>query len=219
MPGFHHPVTGALGSNREAIQLAGKSNREVADVDHLLDLAKPLLHDFARLKRDQPSQGLLAPAQLLAEQADQFTPSWCGNVTPGPEGFNRSRDLRLQLGGRIAAYMPKNRPIDRAVHRQVTARNIVGRNPERFQCIGYQACLRFPVPDASCWVFPNRNRTYLPFNAAARIPDKVAVGVIWSGSVTISISAGLPEAIAASKASLNADVCRTVAPKQPKARA
>src|SRR5699024_12006436 len=41
---------------------------EVADVDHLLDLAQALRGDLADLDRDQPAERLLVGAQLLAEQ-------------------------------------------------------------------------------------------------------------------------------------------------------
>jgi len=42
MPGFHHPVPGTLDSDCETVQLTRQANGEVADGDHLLDLAQPL---------------------------------------------------------------------------------------------------------------------------------------------------------------------------------
>jgi hypothetical protein len=42
MPGLHHPVLGPLGGDGEAEQLARQADGEVADVDHLLDLAQAL---------------------------------------------------------------------------------------------------------------------------------------------------------------------------------
>src|SRR3546814_6874803 len=72
MPGLHHPVARALGRDGQAIELTGEPDGEVADVDHLLDLAQPLLEDLAVLQADQPAERLLVGAQLLGEQPDEF---------------------------------------------------------------------------------------------------------------------------------------------------
>ena len=49
VPGLHQPVPGPLGGHRAAVQLPRQADREVADVDHLLDLAEGLGGDLADL--------------------------------------------------------------------------------------------------------------------------------------------------------------------------
>lgn len=53
MPLFVHAVAGTLGVDREPIELARETDREVADIDHLLHLAVSLGADFAHLEGDQ----------------------------------------------------------------------------------------------------------------------------------------------------------------------
>ena len=48
--------SGALGVHGQAVELARETDREVADVDHLLDLAQALGQDLAHLQRDQPAE-------------------------------------------------------------------------------------------------------------------------------------------------------------------
>jgi hypothetical protein len=56
MPGFHHAVLGALGGQREAVELARQADREVADVDHFLHFARAFGRDLAGLQRDEAAQ-------------------------------------------------------------------------------------------------------------------------------------------------------------------
>ncbi len=97
MPGFHHPVLGALGGQREAVELAREADREVADVDHFLHLAPRLGRHLAGLERDQPAEVALGRAQFLAEQPHQFAAPRRRHRAPGLEGRMRARD---GLGGR-----------------------------------------------------------------------------------------------------------------------
>jgi hypothetical protein len=53
VPLFHQAMVAALRLDRQAVELAGQPNCEVADVDHLLHLAKGFGQDFARLQRNQ----------------------------------------------------------------------------------------------------------------------------------------------------------------------
>src|SRR5215475_2364366 len=73
MPAFHHPMLAALGRDRQAIELTGKPDREVTDVNHLLDLAKAFRHDLANLDRNEPAKSLLVDAQLIAEKPYDLT--------------------------------------------------------------------------------------------------------------------------------------------------
>src|SRR5690606_29476263 len=59
----------------------------------------------------------------------------------------------------------------------------------------------------------------LAFSASARMPDKVARGVIASGSILTSMTAGLPDARVRSSAGSNSAVAVTHSPCAPYARA
>ena len=72
MPALHHPVLGALGGDRQAVELARQADGEVADVDHFLNFAEALGHDLADLDRHQAAKLRLVCAKLLAEKSDEF---------------------------------------------------------------------------------------------------------------------------------------------------
>ena len=57
VPRLHQPVAGPLAGDRQAVQLPGEADGEVADVDHLLDLAAALGADLAGLDRDRARRG------------------------------------------------------------------------------------------------------------------------------------------------------------------
>ncbi len=65
-------MVGALGLDRQAVELARQADGEVADVDHLLHFAEPLGLDLADFDRHQPAELGLGGAQFLAEQADEL---------------------------------------------------------------------------------------------------------------------------------------------------
>ena len=90
MPLLDHPVIGPLAGDGQAIELARQADREVADVDHLLDLAEALLDDLAGFERDQPRERLLGGAQLLAKQPHQLAPARRRNGPPFDECFVRA---------------------------------------------------------------------------------------------------------------------------------
>ena len=98
MPGFHHPVLGALGGDRQAVELARQADGEIADVDHLLHFAQAFRGDLADLDRNEPAERGLGGAQFLAEQADQFAALRRRHGTPFEEGLMRRFDRRLRLG-------------------------------------------------------------------------------------------------------------------------
>src|SRR5271168_3896818 len=53
MPLLVHAMQRALALNRQAVELPGKANGEVGDVDHLLDLALAFSKDLAHLECNQ----------------------------------------------------------------------------------------------------------------------------------------------------------------------
>ena len=69
MPSLHHPVVGALGRDGAAVELPRQSDGEIADIDHLLDLAEALGHDLAGLERHEQAEIILGGAQFLAREA------------------------------------------------------------------------------------------------------------------------------------------------------
>ena len=69
VPGLHQPVAGALGGYRLAVELAGEADGEVADVDHLLDLAERLGGDLADLQADQGGEVLLVLGRAARRSA------------------------------------------------------------------------------------------------------------------------------------------------------
>ena len=82
MPRLGEAVARALRRDRAAVELAGEADREVADVDHLLHLAEPLLRDLPDLERHERAERLLLAAQLLAEQAHELAAVRPGEVAP-----------------------------------------------------------------------------------------------------------------------------------------
>jgi hypothetical protein len=64
-------VAGALGADRPAVELPRQADGELADVDHLLDLAGRLGGDLADLDAHQGGEVGLVLAQQLAEAAHQ----------------------------------------------------------------------------------------------------------------------------------------------------
>ena len=72
----------ALAGDGKAIELARKTDGEVADVDHLLDLAEALLDDLAALDRDEARQRFFGRPKLFAEKADEIAPARRGNRSP-----------------------------------------------------------------------------------------------------------------------------------------
>ena len=62
-------MAGALGGDGETVKLARETDREIADVDHLLHFAEAFLQDLAGFERDEAAQRILVGAQFLAEQS------------------------------------------------------------------------------------------------------------------------------------------------------
>ena len=92
MPRLREPVAGTLGRDRAAVELAREADGEVADVDHLLHLAEPLLRDLPDLERHERAERLLLAAQLLAEQPHELAAMRAGQVAPGDERLGGAGD-------------------------------------------------------------------------------------------------------------------------------
>ena len=88
-----------LGRHRPPVELAREADREVADVDHLLDLAERLGRDLAGLDRDQLGDVGLVLGQQRAEALDERAAHGRGHDAPARKrlagGGDRGRDLVL----------------------------------------------------------------------------------------------------------------------------
>ena len=112
VPLLDHPVVGPLAGDGQAIELARQADGEVADVDHLLDLAEAFLDDLAGLQRHQPGKRLLGGAQFLAEQPDQLAAPRRRDRAPLEERVCGMRAGRRDIIGRR-----RTRPIRSAARR------------------------------------------------------------------------------------------------------
>ena len=121
MPGFHHAVLGALGGQREAVELAREADREVADVDHFLHFARAFGRDLAGLQRDEAPEVALGGAQLFAEQAHQLAAARGRHAAPGLEGFVRAADGGGGFGRRGLRHLCDDLAADGRAHRQRAA--------------------------------------------------------------------------------------------------
>jgi hypothetical protein len=86
MPRLHHPVIAALRRNGAPVQLARQPDGEVADIDHLLDLAKALRDDLAGLERHETAEILLGGPQFFRKSPHQLAAAWRGNSPLSVEG-------------------------------------------------------------------------------------------------------------------------------------
>ena len=102
MPLLHQPVLGALADDGEAVELPRQAEREVADVDHLLDLALALGEDLAGLEGDQPAEVALGAAKLVAEQAHELAAPRRRHAAPLLERGLRGAD-RLRAPARCSS--------------------------------------------------------------------------------------------------------------------
>ena len=87
MPLLHHAVLGALGGDGQAVELAGKADGEVADINHLLHFAFAFGEDLAGFECDEASEVALGLAQGVAELADDFAAFGGGKELPFLEGL------------------------------------------------------------------------------------------------------------------------------------
>ena len=147
VPGFGQPVAGAFGGDGASVELAGQADREVADVDHLLDLAERLGADLARLDGDQIGQ--VAPCGRAAARPARRTSSprrAARAVAPGEEGRGGRRWHRVGVGRVSPAARSKRlspvigvRAVQAAARRRRSRRRAPGRSrarPRRSSVVG-----------------------------------------------------------------------------------
>ncbi len=92
MPLLHHSVLRPLRRDRAAVEHPRLADREVGDVDHLLDFAVALRLDLAVLERDERAECVLVLAQERPERAHGVAALRRGNVAPPARGRDRRGD-------------------------------------------------------------------------------------------------------------------------------
>ena len=102
-----------LGRDGQAVQLPREADREIADVDHLLDLAEALGEDLAAFERDKAAERLLVRPQRLAEPADEFAAARGRHHAPVLEGGLRATDGSCDVGRRGGVHAPDQAAVDR----------------------------------------------------------------------------------------------------------
>ena len=112
MPRLREAVARALRRDRAAVELPREPDREVADVDHLLHLAEPLLRDLPDLERHERAERLLLAAQLLAEQAHELAAMRCRERRASPRRRSTARAIAASVA---AASRARDRPISSPV--------------------------------------------------------------------------------------------------------
>ena len=97
MPGLGEAMARALGGDAEAVQLARESDREVADVNHLLHFTQCLGADLAGLDLHESREIVLVPAEFFAEEADHLATARSGNITPRREDVGREGERGIDV--------------------------------------------------------------------------------------------------------------------------
>ena len=95
MPVFVHAMLGALGLHGEAVQHARLADREIGDVDHLLNFAVALGLDLAVLERHEAPERVLVQSQFLGDQPDDLAALGRRHGAPLPGGLDRRREHAL----------------------------------------------------------------------------------------------------------------------------
>ena len=81
------------------MELTRQADGEVADVDHLLNLAQPLGRHLAGFQGHQPAQILFGGAQFVADQGDQPAALRRRHQPPAGEGIGGAADGGARLVG------------------------------------------------------------------------------------------------------------------------
>ena len=115
MPALRHEPVARRAPKRivQTVELARQADREVADVDHLLDLAQGLGLDLADFQADQGGQVAFMLGQQLAETLHDRAAGRGRHHSPGPEGLVGPLDGCVDAGGGGPAHGPQQAAVDR----------------------------------------------------------------------------------------------------------
>lgn len=106
-------MPGPFRSDGQTVELAGKADREVTNVDHFLDLTEALLKNLSGLERHQAAKGLLVPAKLVAEKPDELSAARRRDISPVLKGVLG----RGQFGSGGLGCISGHRRDDRSINR------------------------------------------------------------------------------------------------------
>ena len=82
-----HSVFSSFAVHSQSIQLAGKPNGEIRNINHLLNLALALGKDFAHFKRDKPAQALFIFTKFIANLPDDLSSFGSRYHSPGSKSL------------------------------------------------------------------------------------------------------------------------------------
>ena len=105
MPLLVHAVLGPFGVHGEAVQHARLSDREIGDIDHLLDFAVALGLDLAVFQRYQAAERIFVLAQFLAHEPHRLAALRRRHLAPRGGGGNRRGHHMLVVRERGAAHL------------------------------------------------------------------------------------------------------------------
>ena len=120
VPGLHQPVVGSLGRHRAPVELARQPDREVADVDHLLNLAERLGRDLPGLDRDQLGDVGLVLASSAPKRLTSAPRTGAGTVRQLANAALGRGDRGLDLAAPAAGTSNRSSPVigERALTRR-----------------------------------------------------------------------------------------------------
>jgi hypothetical protein len=116
-------MAGPFGGDGKPVKLAREPHCEIADVDHLLDLAEPLLEDLARFQADEAAERLLLLAKHLSEQAHQLAATGRRHGPPGEIGDLRAPDCLADFAGPRGRDAGKLPAVDRRARGEIARRS------------------------------------------------------------------------------------------------
>src|SRR5450432_304316 len=86
MPLFIHAVTGPFAVHGQAVELTGKSDGKIADIDHFLYFAIAFLEALSHFIRYQSAKGRLVRAEGFADLSDDLAATGRGPAAPFGKG-------------------------------------------------------------------------------------------------------------------------------------
>src|ERR1700745_269162 len=104
MPLLHQSVTRSFRLNCQAVEHARLTDREIADVDHLLYFAFPFGEDFPGLESDQLAELVLQFPECIAKTADSFAAHRAWRNAPFQERFLRLCDRPIVIVVRCSKH-------------------------------------------------------------------------------------------------------------------
>src|SRR5438105_8872744 len=97
MPLLHQTVTRPFRLNRQAIKHSRLTDREIADVDHLLHFAFAFGDNFSGLERNELTKLVFQFAERVSQTANSVAANGPGSLSPFLKSFLRARNRRFVI--------------------------------------------------------------------------------------------------------------------------